>query len=539
MATFPEAPFTSDRNDFQTDGGGIDYLGLRWVSLTLLAEELLPGVNNQTRDFGIFCLATWIPWKFRKLSNNQSDFTLAKFRGFEEAIGVAIAYSLQPGSASMERFGEPNAKIGVQQKLTLPSLLGFEHVKRTRATSIYAAPLYGPSLKFLNFIAGNARSEDGTATEIPMTATNAAAETLATMVEQKIGESDHIEKLLSADSEPITQEALDELSLHGLNPAEYRGADENAIRAFLGQLVPDDVENGRTKTARLLIETLRQQSGLTLEEVRATWHTGLFADGNPLVLENSELAEHLTKWSVFQARQYQRYIIELMMRAFEKSLVHHHTLAAITDACLSETPFEATSTFNAIFNDEAEKVTKAITDQDRSADWNQKVHGGHSSYEWIEEDDVMSDCERALRMLARWMLRVTGWTDDEARVTLLSLGGEDRVSMRWFVDWVNQRRNWTLVNLVSDLLEQLVFGQHVRVALSRFDGKSQKLRFLLDDHGIVLAKAMVDSPGKAIPGWTQDRLDAFVALLCDVGVLAWSEDDCLGLGRRSEWVTTS
>ncbi len=149
-----------------------------------------------------------------------------------------------------------------------------------------------------------------------------------------------------------------------------------------------------------------------------------------------------------------------------------------------------------------------------------------------EEDDVMSDCERALRMLARWMLRVMAWADDESHVPLLSLGGEDRVSMRWFVDWVNQRRDSPLVSLVSDWLEQLVFGQHVRVALSRFDGKSQKLRFLLDDHGIVLAKAMADTRGKVIPGWTQDRLEAFVDLLCDVGLVTVSDDEKLELGTR-------
>src|SRR5690606_996571 len=121
-------------------------------------------------------------------------------------------------------------------------------------------------------------------------------------------------------------------------------------------------------------------------------------------------------------------------------------------------------------NEEARRVTQAATDRERSTDWNQLVHGNHSSYEWIVDDDVLGDCERALRMLARWMLRVTAWGDDESRVPLLSLGGEDRISMTWFVDWVNQRRDSPFTRFVSDWIEQLVFGQHVRVALSRFDG---------------------------------------------------------------------
>jgi len=539
VSSFPESPFSSDPQDFDSKGRGIDYLGLRWVSLTLLADELLPGINNQTRDFGVYCLATWIPWKFRKICSEPSAFTLKRFRSFEEAVGVAISYSLQPGSTSLERFGEPNAKIGVQQKLTLPSRLGFKAVERTRATSIFAAPLYGPSLKFLNFIAGNARAVDGSATEIPLTAENEAAETLADWVERRLKESEHFDTLLTADREPIKQAALDDLSLHGLNPASYRDASEETAAAFLGQLLPPDAKNGRTNTARLLVETLKRRPGITLEDIRSIWHTNRLADGTLFSVDKPVVADHLMKWSVFQARQYQRYIIELMMRAFEKSLQHYHSLAVIVRECLLVTPFAADSTFNTILDQEASVVTSAKEDQVRSAAWNEAVHGDHDGYEWIVDDEVVSDCERALRMLARWMLRVTSWTEDETRVGLMNLGGEDRVGMAWFCQWVQQRRELPLSEFVNDWIEQLVFGQHVRVALSRFDGKSQKLRFLLDDQGIVLAKETADDPGKSLPGWTQDRLDAFVDLLCDLEVLAWAEDDCLSLGRRSEWVAKS
>jgi hypothetical protein len=539
MAIFPKAPFASDPKGFQTDGGGIDYLGLRWVSLTLLTEELLPGINNQTRDFGVYCLATWIPWKFRKRCQDPSDFTLERFRSFEEAIGVAISYSLRAGSDSLEQIGEPNAKIGVQQKLTLPSVLGFKAVERTRATSIFAAPLYGPSLKFLDFIAGNARAVDGTATEIPMTAENEAAESLARCVDRQLKESKYFESLLTAAKEQVSAAALEDLSQHGLNPAAYRNADDETIVCFLEQLVPPDDKNGRTKTARLLIETLRQSKELTLEEVRSVWHTGRFADGTRLRVDDSVLADHLVKWSVFQARQYQRYIIELMMRAFEKRLRHSHSITEIVNEELAETDFAGGTSFDDILNQESSAVTDVTEDDPRSAFWNEVVHGDHASYEWNigDEENEMGDCERALRMLARWVLRTESWLNDEARASLMSLGGEDRIGMSWFLSWIEKRRHRPLTDFVNDWIEQLIFGQHVRVALSRFDGKSQKLRFLLDDQGIVLAKGTADDPGKSLPGWTQDRLDAFVDLLCDVDVLVWTEDNRLGLGRRSACVS--
>jgi hypothetical protein len=76
MAKFPSAPFLT--RDFSPSGGGIDFLGMRWVNLTLLAKYLIPGINNATSDVGNYCLAAWIPWKFHQLCTDKSDFRLSK-----------------------------------------------------------------------------------------------------------------------------------------------------------------------------------------------------------------------------------------------------------------------------------------------------------------------------------------------------------------------------------------------------------------------------------------------------------------------------
>ena len=55
----PNKPFATE--DFSLPGGGIDFLGLRWVSLTILGQYLVPELNNRTSDIGMFCLGTWIP----------------------------------------------------------------------------------------------------------------------------------------------------------------------------------------------------------------------------------------------------------------------------------------------------------------------------------------------------------------------------------------------------------------------------------------------------------------------------------------------
>jgi hypothetical protein len=60
---------------------------------------------------------------------------------------------------------------------------------------------------------------------------------------------------------------------------------------------------------------------------------------------------------------------------------------------------------------------------------------------------------------------------------------------------------------------------HLRVSLSRFDGKVQRMRFVLDDKGIVpslsVGKKFADNK---IP-WMADRLECFLLLLKELGIL--------------------
>ena len=69
-------------------------------------------------------------------------------------------------------------------------------------------------------------------------------------------------------------------------------------RAFLQKLTPGEEGNGRTLTARLMIETLKQQSGLELDDLRAVWHTGLFPGGEELRLPDARLALHRELWAL-------------------------------------------------------------------------------------------------------------------------------------------------------------------------------------------------------------------------------------------------
>ncbi len=98
VSKLPDRPFLTQ--SFSPRGGGIDFLGMRAVNLRMLQEFLIPGINNATADFGTYCLATWIPWKFRQLAKTKEKFTYSQYREFREAIEIAIAFSQRPGSAA-------------------------------------------------------------------------------------------------------------------------------------------------------------------------------------------------------------------------------------------------------------------------------------------------------------------------------------------------------------------------------------------------------------------------------------------------------
>lgn len=537
MAKIPEQPFAPA--DFSPKGGGIDYLGMRWVSMVILGGELIPEINNRTRDFGIFCLATWMPWKFRQLCEGaRESFTLSNYRNFEEAVGVAISYSVDPNSDSSEKYGQPHERIGVQQKLVLPSELSFSDVERTRSTSIFAAALYGPALRYLQLVGGYARAADGTSTEIPLPADNETTELIAKFVDDSLSQSKNFRKLAQVCPGSFNVTELNDLADRGIHPAFYRRAPKAARLGFLRQLLPSDPQHGRTKTAELTIKTLELVPGLGLEELRSVWHSGLTFDGIAVDLSDERLESHRIKWSVFQTRQYQRYIVELFMKAFEDQLIEFSLLDDVVSACVDPLPFENTKLVDLIYS-EAAAVSQSRDLMTVSKKWNQTVHGVHESYDWIEPDEVMDTCERGLRMLARWWIRTHVWMEDDERKEFFLLGGEDRIGIRWFHQWIANRFDQPISVFVKEVMEQLVFGQHIRVALSRFDGSSQKLRFVLGDDGIVPTKSAINKMGKSVPGWTQDRLIAFTDLLCDVGVLIPQDDGGLKVGPLAKYVGSS
>lgn len=140
-------------------------------------------------------------------------------------------------------------------------------------------------------------------------------------------------------------------------------------------------------------------------------------------------------------------------------------------------------------------------------------------------------------MLAGWYWRMLSRKNDAKTKELMNLGGSDRMSIAWFLSWLNERRDLPMRDFLTDIFSDLVFAQHMRIALARFDGSAQRLRFLLGDSGIEpTISARADLGDVSLP-WMPDRLDTLIGLLCDCDVLEW-DDGTLKLGPRAAEVSS-
>ena len=247
------------------------------------------------------------------------------------------------------------------------------------------------------------------------------------------------------------------------------------------------------------------------------------------------LARHRELWALFMARQYQRYCLEYFMHCFERCLAKGLRTVAVCAADISK-QLGAFSTFRAVCDVEAAAIGLTGDMSSLSDAWSKRVHGQSQNYDWGEDlDDDGRPEESAMRMLARWHLRTFGQIAQWHGLEQLDWDGPDRISIRWFSAWLEQKADLPLARFLEDLLTQFVFTQHLRVAMGRFDGRDvQRLRFCLDDNGIVRTAA-VEHDEPLEPSWMADRFEAFVSLLCDLDIVQ-KNDGKLSLGPLAELV---
>lgn len=544
MSALPDRPFLT--KDFSPRGGGIDFLGLRYVNLHMVGAHLIPEINNVTRDMGTFCLGAWIPWRFAKTceeGRRKADFTEKNYREFRERIEVAISLTMLDKSTATQKHGAVRTGVGTTQECNLPALLSFKNAARGQDNTLYAAAIYGPSLRALELVDRNGpKTEDGHVLNIPLAASDADTLVILEQLDRSLAAVPAYKTLTALESKPLTWSQIDALGQAGLCPSTLRSAAFKAVKpCFLKKLLPADSAargHARTRTTQLLLATLSQKPGITANAIRNAWYTGLFDNGSK-VRFSDDLRKQCTRWSFFMARQYQRYAIELFLWCFEVALSNGcRSIDEVIKYWAGRTR-AAGQDFVGSFRDIMETVAANLLNADdhkTSLKWNATVHGAHASMEYENSPQGDTACLDGLRMFAGWYWRMLCRENDEEHKDIMALGHSDRIGMTWFLNWLRVRQQLTVPAILKDIFSDLVFSQHMRVALSRFDGHAQRLRFVLGDSGIEPTVSAKDDLGNRELPWMPDRLDTLIALLCDLDVLDMKKDGAIHLGPRANTV---
>lgn len=536
-----DRPFTT--KDFSPNGGGIDFLGLRWVNLTIVGTELIPELNNVTRDMGTFMLAAWIPWKFRALCSSDRDYTEKNYRLFREKAETALALTYRTESGLTRLHGDTRNRIGNGQTPNLPAALSFAGVKRSEQTTLYAAAAYGPALGALGLIRTyHSIATNRTRLNIPIAHDDPETVGMLRAVDEHLCRSPSYGKLASLETPSFEWQDIKSLGESGLDPARLRGSEFAAVKqGFLKRLLPSDGSlRGfmRTRTARLLLETLRQQSRLDSGQLRIAWYTGYLPTGIRLQFADPDTETHRRRWACFLARQYQRYALERFLWCFEVAVVSGaHSIEEVVEHWREGTEAagirldQTLDQFIQTLAGEAFDTDEAAT----SRAWNDTVHGIDARFEHIAGSKAEAAVADGLRMIGGWYWRMLCRLSDSPMNSLLSLGGSDRLGMKWFMGWLAERRSQSLRGVLRDIFSDLVFSQHMRVALSRFDGRAQRLRFVLGDSGIEPTESARGSLASDFVGIMPDRLETLTELLCDTDVLQ-AQDGRVEIGPAAESV---
>lgn len=231
-------------------------------------------------------------------------------------------------------------------------------------------------------------------------------------------------------------------------------------------------------TAKLLVDTLHQHAPLSLLDLRRIWHTGLLAPEQKLRCRDAEIEHQRQRWAVFQARQVQRWILEMFLRCFELALTvgcrSIEEMVAWTITTWEASPYRAApATFEEQLFAEAGSVSTAQELGKASQVWNENVHGQHTAYEWLAQSTDHQEAIRACHMLARWYLRIYAWVGATNRCAFLKEGGADCISIVYLSEWIEAKKRLPFKTFLGELFLQLVFAQHLRVALARFDREMQ------------------------------------------------------------------
>lgn len=501
---------------------GVDFLGTRAANLEMLTH--LTGVyNNAVVSARQHAILAWTAWRFRQnWEGTTTPPTTADWRSLLEAVEtIQLVGQMSIGPS----LGGSDGGLGSNSAANLPSSgpvpLRFEAYKRNREnTSALAAVQYGPSARpgGLDFLSGEqdivaARSPRGLA--------------LATALDSMLRRSRAYTFLCQRNFPPtIPREDAIDLALNGLVIPGPEHPDRPERPAYVDALFSLDgvatQADRRSETAALLLELVRDLDagwGVTDQLVREFLLAGQ-TEGVDAPRLSERLVDTAKRWQVFQLRQIQRYALEAWLMHAERWMSRgfhgvREMLEELERHARSEPAF---SCLGPLFDLPAGEGIAGM----------RRAMGLTTLASWTSDRDIgpwalifghlngASDRDApganlALSLGTLWAIEQLVPTEGALR-RFAETGGHLRISLCSFATWWRRRANWTLRDVLAEMLEELVLQQHVGIAVARFDNQTRRLRFCQGERGWEL----LGEDRLSVPILTQDRIATLLLLLADL-----------------------
>ncbi len=499
----PDGPFFVP--PYKPNTGGVDFLGMRQVNLSL-AFESIPGINNVTKRVRPFSVASWIFWKAHDLldRDGESEFKKADLDRFREKIETLFTWGhmLRGVSGVPGTDSEPPAGSG--------------------PVSLRSAVQYGPATKTIGGLGFLAPSEKS------VYRTTGRGVALAEAMDSQLRKRKSYRVLdmfegsrASADQAQDLFEAWSVDKPTQKERTTLRGAyfDEGAIGTA------SDLGN-RSSTLAMAIAILKRASTpLEAYEVREAMVSRRINGHSVSLLDR--LIPAWYRWAVLQVRQTQRLALESIFAWAEWQIIKDgvRSSESLADNALA-----------ALWASESPKILGLTLDVTMSS-LLRGVTSGHGALVIGEKDELLSifelryllvesvdsKCDNAIALAIQTLLLCARITDilgnEEPARRFLARGKAERISLWHWADVIRRLSPLPLRTALLHIIENFILSQHFATAVMRFDGRTQRLRICIEEEGLC---PLVSRPWR--PAVSPDRLDAALALGADCGLIQVTRD---------------
>jgi hypothetical protein len=516
---FPSAP--------EAVNSGVDFLALGAVGERLVAYAL-PGITNVTRFLRPYSVASWVAWQFNEQLKDLSGQRLPKtekamFKQFREKVELLFSWANSGVVGSIgSRRTYPSHFKPVEMRFDNRA---FGAVNRA---SWFAPATYGPSFAEggLGFIAPHKGAY------IPTDLGRQMAQALDALLAEHPASYSRIRSIADVELSRRDVEAL----FVGLTLQEATAKEKKLFRGVFYQegLVGNmDGEHGnRSSTLALILRSLDAAGSLDEHGVRQTIALGLTPDEKAVSLVRLEPVQKL--WFALGVRQLQRVALERLLRWFEKTLDENALgwcdLRLVQDRVVEELLAENPDAARTTVSEHIQQLDSLLT-----------KHGGpvramlreptlnafslRTEFEAQTRQDHRSIPARALYCLLYCSLVTRKMAEDGEYARHFKMGGRERISLDWFARYVDERKTYSLTNLAREVIQTLVYAQHLQVAATRVEEGKNKFRFAMDDTGLRL---LIDQRSISNQLGTPDRIESALRLMSECGLASQPGEQYFG-----------